>query len=406
MGVPGPLLPLPLDNIPIEPTSKLALDQEMLRQEIRGQLSAHDIEWYSLNIVYRRLPGDDSTKNRATAVVVAKRSGDSRQWINFLETVYGMLERLGFAELYVEIVDPIARFGKSSMPILVSDPLVSAWPVLREKVLAILGDHAWNLLQVLLRGYAGDSVEMKPTIFLSVQDRNAALWRGIKDHIREACQSLDVEIVQGTSIWQTGKKLFAADFVPIVNGGSSMGPPKGSGTLGGYLNLTQPRQSLQTSGITNYHVVKTDQLTDGKIHVPVSGPLANIAPVHDQNGVSNAAKLNCEVEVFSPSENDTAASIEDIDFDLGLSQSSWENLERKVHLGSPSTKEQANYDAMKLARDESTGEKDIIQGLDRRFGKLHAASGFRKNTAGFALDWAMISPPVNRIGQNLVSPTL
>ena len=82
--------------------------------------------------------------------------------------------------------------------------------------------------------------------------------------------------------------------------------------------------------------------------------------MHDQNGVSNAAKLNCEVEMFSPSENDTAASIEDIDFDLGLSQVSWDNLERKVHFGSPSTKEQANYDAMKLARDESTGEKDII----------------------------------------------
>ena len=110
--------------------------------------------------------------------------------------------------------------------------------------------------------------------------------------------------------------------------------------------------------------------------------------------------------MFSPSENDTAASIEDTDFDLGLSQVSWDNLERKVHFGSPSTKEQANYDAMKLARDESTGEKDIIQGLDRRFGKLHAASGFRKNTAAFALDWALISPPVNRIGQNLVSSTL
>lgn len=292
MGVPGPLLPLPLDNIPVEPTNKLALNQETLRQEIRGQLSAHDIEWYSLNIVYRRLPGDGSTKNRATAVIVAKRSGDSRQWISFLEAVYGMLESLGYPELYVEIVDPIARFGKSTMPILVSDPVVSVWPALREKVLAILGKNAWNSLQVLLRGYAGDTVEMRPTIFISVQDRDSALWHGLEARIRGACEStsmpegtkpLRIEMVGGGSVLKAGKLLPMGEFIsiangsfPIVNGGSSLGHPKTSGTLGGYLNVSQPGQAPQTFGVTNYHVVKTEAMTDGKLDLPFRNRLLTL----------------------------------------------------------------------------------------------------------------------------------
>jgi len=292
MGVPGPLLPLPLDDVPIEPTNKLALNQEMLRQEIRGQLSAHNVEWYSLNIIYRRLPCDDSTKNRPTAVIVAKRNGDSRQWVNFLETVFGVLERLGYAELNVEIVDPIARFGKSTKPILVSDPVVSAWPALREEVLAILGDHTWNSLQVLLRGYAGDTAEMKPTIFISVQNRNSALWHGLEARIRGACESksmpedtkpIKIEIVEGGCVWKAGQLLPIAEFVsmangnfPIVNGGSSLGHPKNTGTLGGYLNVSQPGEAPQTFGVTNYHVIKTEAMTDCKLDLPFRNRLLTL----------------------------------------------------------------------------------------------------------------------------------
>ena len=125
---------------------------------------------------------------------------------------------------------------------------------------------------------------------------------------------------------------------------------------------------------------------------------------HDQHGIANATRLNFAVEIFSPSENDTAASREDIDYDLELSQKAIGNLEQKVQFGA-STEVQANYDAMKVAQDEPLNEKNAIQGFNRRFGELYAASGLRKNAARFALNWALISPVSNRIGQNLVSST-
>ena len=71
----------------------------------------HDVKWYNLTIVYRRLP---STRNsRPTAVIIADRHRDGRQWVNFLESVHSLLEGIGYSDLSVEIVDPFARFGKS-----------------------------------------------------------------------------------------------------------------------------------------------------------------------------------------------------------------------------------------------------------------------------------------------------
>lgn len=107
--------------------------------------------------------------------------------------------------------------------------------------------------------------------------------------------------------------------------------------------------------------------------------------------------------MFSPSENDKLATVGTIQSSLDLGQRELENLKQKAeYSGDNTTKEK--YDAANLRREEFANQKLALQGSDTQFGTVFAASGFRKTSTGLALDWALILPPGNRIGKNLVSP--
>lgn len=106
--------------------------------------------------------------------------------------------------------------------------------------------------------------------------------------------------------------------------------------------------------------------------------------------------------MFSPSDNDKLATVGAIQSSLDLGQRDFENLKQKGEYSQDDTTKKT-YDAANLRRQEFANQKLAILGSDTQFGTVFAASGFRKTPAGLALDWALISPPGNRIGKNLVS---
>lgn len=273
MGAPGTLLPLPLENSPIVIEDALTRAWVHVRLEVIKLLQKREIEFQSMSIVHRHLPNTTPDQVK-TLLVTAPASNSSDPWVLFLDDCYTLLAvGLEVQDFKIEIIDPRAVLGKLIYPIGLGDGIIEIWPILRPRIHRELDGKDWRAIQVMKMGYMIAEVTPAVTIILTVSNIFDVGWIETLKTIDEILQEspyvdldLKLHLIQGSVNRQIGRPTSIApeQFQQEVCIGSSIGPNSGSGTLGLYVKTTSSSGAMRILGLTNYHVVRTEDLTQGK----------------------------------------------------------------------------------------------------------------------------------------------
>lgn len=122
-------------------------------------------------------------------------------------------------------------------------------------------------------GYMIAEVTPAVTIILTVSNIFDVGWVETLKKIEEILQEspyvdldLKLHLIQGSVNRQIGcpTSIVPEQFQQEVSIGSSIGPNSGSGTLGLYIKTTSSSGAMRILGLTNYLVVRTEFLTQGK----------------------------------------------------------------------------------------------------------------------------------------------
>ena len=274
------LLPLPLRNSPVSGNEPMIRVWENIRPEILRLLEKRKMNFSTLKLVHRQLPGMQPPK--ALTILVSSIAEANDKWVLFIDDLLSLLLNVGITDWGIEVIDPRIGKGKATVPISGSDPIVELWSDLREKVLIEIGERDWTSLQVCKMGYDIEGIEKKVTVMLTVRNMFDEIWipvvRGINDILGEYpyCNvSIDVQLLQGRTGLYAGSQtsLSINDFTTAVAIGASLGPNPKTGTLGAYLSLKSESKEYTTCGLTNYHVVDTPSMTSGQF------PLHHYMPI-------------------------------------------------------------------------------------------------------------------------------
>lgn len=266
------LLALPLRNSPVSGNDPMKGVWTNIRPEILTLLAKRKIDFTTLTLVHRHLPGTPPPKTFTVLVSSVAEGNDN--WVLFIDDLLSLLLNIGINDWAIEVIDPRIGRGKVTAPVSGNDLIVSYWTDLREKVITQLGMRDWSSLQVCRAGYEIEGVEKVVTIMLTVANMFDKIWipvvRKIKDILEESpfCNvPTDVQLLQGrTSLYAgTQTSLAIGDFKPAVALGASIGPEPKTGTLGAYLSLKSEKGKSTTCGLTNYHVIDIPPMTLGKI---------------------------------------------------------------------------------------------------------------------------------------------
>lgn len=275
MGAPGPLLPLPLQDSPIQANEAIITAwPASLRDEVMRAVRKHSIKYWSVGVYHRHLPMDEPSENDLTVFIIATRSDESG-WAAFVDETYQSFCMLGYEHLHLEIADGRAMNGTKTFQILPEDRAVTWWPLVRPIVLAELCGIKWHCLQVVKRGYGFDGTQSTTTIMISAADMFDKEWDSVKGCIKEILRDqirnedeVNVEVIQGDDVHlaipRRAQSFSMDSFTSACPLGSGFGPAQGCGTLGGYLNLVSSRGRITKLAFTSWSVMRENGKTEGR----------------------------------------------------------------------------------------------------------------------------------------------
>ena len=102
MGVPGALLPLPLEDSPIRTLDEFSKSWIRVRPEVIELLRKRSIDFHTVSVLYRSLPTRPQAETK-TIVIVATAGTYPDPWVIFLEDCYSLVvDGLGAENLKIE----------------------------------------------------------------------------------------------------------------------------------------------------------------------------------------------------------------------------------------------------------------------------------------------------------------
>lgn len=269
IGLPKPLRPLPLKTEGPSSKSSACKVYLTIQNDLHVELRRANVSGYDLSLVKRYEPGDTPTDEDHTILIhTTKQDG----WDVALEAIHGLLQQTNVPNLRVEIMDnrAIQHFWLPK----VDDAFRAEWPRVEAQVLGVLGRGCeWETLSVFNQGYT--ETDSSPTVTIGVTKAADATWRAMMyQRVRELLQSFptfeapEVAFVRSSlpaaEFNSSGMPLLPDTFTRRVPMGSSIGVNDKSGTLGGYVTVRYQGQDY-VMGLTNHHVISTEDMTDGKI---------------------------------------------------------------------------------------------------------------------------------------------
>lgn len=156
------LLPLPLRNSPVSGKEPMIRVWEIIRPEIIRLLNNREMNFSTLKLMHRKLPGMPSPK--ALTIMVSSIAEGNDKWVLFIDDLLSLLLNIGITDLVIEVIDPRIGKERATVPVSGSDPIVKLWGELREKVLNEIGERDWTSLQVCKMGYDIEGIREKSTI--------------------------------------------------------------------------------------------------------------------------------------------------------------------------------------------------------------------------------------------------
>lgn len=204
MGVLGDLLPLPLEDSPIQDLDEFAKSWIHVRPEVIRLLQKRGIDVHTISVLYRSLPTRPQSETK-TILIVATASMDPDPWMIFLEDCYAFLvDGLGAQNLKIEIIDPRVLNGKTCFPVTIDHPICGQWPSLRRRFHQELRSEKWQSLQVLKRGYMIAGEIPAVSIVVTMQDVFDLRWNATLERLQDILneplyETLDVKLhlIQG-----------------------------------------------------------------------------------------------------------------------------------------------------------------------------------------------------------------
>ncbi|KAL8655029.1 MAG: hypothetical protein Q9210_001152 [Variospora velana] len=354
------------------------------RVEARSILDEAGLEWQSLGVF---IETDAAGRSRPVMWIEVEDTRLAELWRPTTISICQMLFVNDCLDLAVVISAPRPApcycFAISS-----AHHLVHTWPLrFRVPFLESLDSSTdWETVGVF--EYGPSSTETTPTVVVTVpsihEQDYVSLERRLKSRLNQlSAPFLDVKILQGQMSASNVNDLSPTDgsprqtYTPQVPMGYSIGvEPKGSGTMGGYVRVTQPSGTTRICALTNYHVVRTC--------VP------EWREEWDTQGIQLGQYPSNYSSVYSPSAQDHAKETEEL---VTSTQGVKDGINKTslYFAGEDSSRCQLHDDRLALCRS--------ITQTQTHFGKVIAASGYRKSGKQ-RLDWALILVNNDRIGEN------
>ena len=276
-------------SLPALPLYTMALDYhsftnyETYLERIRDILNTQGVGVSHVMVVHRvhyRSQPDEST---ATLTIVCKQG--STPWFHAIREIRRYLAGQGI-DITIEFIDQRAYYNLSTFPIMPNDrKIIRCWHnFVESQVLNILraGGRPWAFLNVWRRGLEDTSNLCSPTVVIFAPNAmHHEWWEIILPCIRRVCMPMfDVELLEGgrltygnkEDIESPAKRLTLEHFGPKIGMGTSCGVlgSGSSGTIGGLVRLCEGGKDLGVFGLSNHHVVLTDQLKQGNSFLPKS----------------------------------------------------------------------------------------------------------------------------------------
>ncbi|KAL9016675.1 MAG: hypothetical protein Q9185_006002 [Variospora sp. 1 TL-2023] len=354
------------------------------RVEARSILDEAGLEWQSVGIF---MEIDAAGRSRPMMLIEVEDDRHAEIWKPTTISICQMLFVNGCLDLAVVISaprpPPCFCFAISS-----AHHLVRTWPLrFRVPFLESLGSSTdWETVGVF--EYGPSFKETTPTVVVTVpsihEQDYVSLERRLKSRLNQLnAPFLDVKILQGqmsVSNVNTPSPTHGyprQTYTPQVPMGYSIGvEPKGSGTMGGYVRVTRPDGTTQWKEKWDIQGIK----------------LGQYPPDYSS--------------VYSPSAQDHAKEIEELVTSTQEIRDKIDKtssyLQTKRSIGAASVYVEEGYNnllARKQLHDDRLALCRSITQTQTRFGKVIAASGYRKSGKQ-RLDWALILVDDDRIGEN------
>ena len=252
-------------------------------ERVENILNAQGVGVSQVMVVHRVHYQSQPDGSTATLTIVCKQG--STPWYLAIREIRRYLAGQGI-DITIEFIDQRAYHNLSTFPIMPNDrDIIHRWhSTVESQVLNILraSGRPWAFLNVWRRGLEDTSNLCSPTVVIFAP--NAAhheWWETILPRIRSVCMPMfDVELLEGGRITYGDKddmespanQLTLEDFGPKIEMGTSCGVlgSESSGTIGGIVRLWKEGRDLGMFGLSNHHVVLTDQLKQGKLFLPKS----------------------------------------------------------------------------------------------------------------------------------------
>ncbi|KAL9130378.1 MAG: hypothetical protein Q9217_001436 [Psora testacea] len=438
IGIPSPLRALPLESEYPHTGSPAYHDFLRVSDDITIALLEKGVRGFTVSFVQRFEPGDTPTEQDWTVLICTTRQ---ERWVAALEAIHELLLNHGINGFGIEILD--SRATQYFYHPVVTDEFRNAWSILQVQIIGALGlGPEWQTLSIFNRGHIEE--ESTPTVTVGLTKAADLRWQAAKyellQALLEAHPEIEVAYVRSnllgftTSPTSPAVCLDVEAFTKPVQMGSSIGI-ESSGTLGGYVTVRYQGQT-EVMGLTNHHVIATDDMTIGEL-IHVAGglryPYSDIVAEEKANGYS--PDLNRpRPRICAPSNPDTEMSIKAFEGVAEQARSMLDGepadpcepdkpprmgLRAKLEaLGDEATDEHRQK-VQKFSILEANNLANIatIKQADRDFGRVFASSGLQRRHGpkkighetsgktyeyGGALDWALLRLKSSRVGDNTV----
>ncbi len=402
MGLPGPLPPPPVlfkaygHQYPDDWDDICQRSRALCIQcglTVRGTV---DLVWRT----NKYLPG---SVPEATLLVNSPWDAEATEkWSLASERVYAFLTSKDLSSIHVEINDLDKTENMYSFPALGANaPITEVWErgddPLERRVLNSIKGLAWSTLSVL----GNDEDPHRPTILLRVWNPRHLVWKEKTSEIRALCSHhltavVDVAILQAYEVrFGAGHVREPREFTELCFGASIEAKDQslGAGTLGGFFELEQKGARRVQIALTCYHVIRALNLRSGMCglwSLPKIVSDADSTQGVDDTGFTAETSRQYNVETISPAQVDTDATLEAWRTVVAQQEERIRSFEKVLFLDPDNVRyEQAKERATRTLTNASD-KVSQIQSANVCVGPVIATGGYRQDTEGWPLDWAIV----------------
>lgn len=375
-----------------------------------------------------------------TLLIEAHKTAFDDTWVNASREIHGFFCNENLPELTVEIADNRAFDPDKVFPLHPRDPIYSQW----YDVVQSIWTHCYlehvNTIGCFRIGKSDNWEQNPPTVLITVNPNTDLEWKTMREDVVLILENHYLPMVavkiQRDEVLRSSGLIRTPDMpLDVLQGSALVGQSLGrrglddkQGTFGGFIEIQDPyTHEWVCLGISCTHCVLPDdnQVEISKVHgkskiLPFFHNTHSRAFLEIQNWRANGVlpdDPNAQfLEVDHPSSKDLQQAIEACDSRVAwIADDEYHMVKAFADAGEPIEDRQPRFNRKKGLIEQCEEEKTTIENFrnsqGHHFGSVFAASGetvwcpSTMTEPRCIMDWALISIPASRAGDNQVNPT-